>query len=237
MLPLTFFIQVPVGNVSRDSEGGSPAPSPSPPPPFSLPLLVSGHESHFRRLHCCGSGAAVGDCVPPRSASSPPPHTGDSTLRTVSFKVRLLLHLSPAAAPRQTSVPVTGLRVETEAGPARGAALAATTTSPQQIPQQPNFADFSQFQAFAASEQPSSLPEVDKHSEEAQVSVSCRPSNSFIHPIQKCSSNGHLEGHCPTHTALTYKTFNCTLIYIYLTLTSFFTISRLFGTWCDASSW
>uniref|UniRef100_A0A665TJI6 RALBP1 associated Eps domain containing 1 n=1 Tax=Echeneis naucrates TaxID=173247 RepID=A0A665TJI6_ECHNA len=34
-----------------------------------------------------------------------------------------------------------------------------------QIPQQPNFADFSQFQAFAASEQPSSLPEVDKHSE------------------------------------------------------------------------
>uniref|UniRef100_A0A3B3CXN5 RALBP1 associated Eps domain containing 1 n=1 Tax=Oryzias melastigma TaxID=30732 RepID=A0A3B3CXN5_ORYME len=50
----------------------------------------------------------------------------------------------------------------TQAGPTRGAVL--STTSPQQIPQQPNFADFSQFQAFAASEQPSSLPEVDKSS-------------------------------------------------------------------------
>uniref|UniRef100_A0A4W6FR16 RALBP1 associated Eps domain containing 1 n=1 Tax=Lates calcarifer TaxID=8187 RepID=A0A4W6FR16_LATCA len=67
----------------------------------------------------------------------------------------------------QTSVPHTGHRVEAEAVPGGGAVL--TTTSPQQIPQQPNFADFSQFQAFAASEQPSSLPEVDKHSEAGQV--------------------------------------------------------------------
>lgn len=57
--------------------------------------------------------------------------------------------------------------MEAEAVPGAGAVHA--TTSPQQIPQQPNFADFSQFQAFAASEQPSSLPEVDKHSEAAQV--------------------------------------------------------------------
>uniref|UniRef100_A0A8C6SYD3 RALBP1 associated Eps domain containing 1 n=1 Tax=Neogobius melanostomus TaxID=47308 RepID=A0A8C6SYD3_9GOBI len=42
---------------------------------------------------------------------------------------------------------------------------AVLSTSPQQIPQQPNFADFSQFQAFAASEKPTSLPEVDKHVE------------------------------------------------------------------------
>uniref|UniRef100_A0AAX7SPQ9 RALBP1 associated Eps domain containing 1 n=1 Tax=Astatotilapia calliptera TaxID=8154 RepID=A0AAX7SPQ9_ASTCA len=48
-----------------------------------------------------------------------------------------------------------------------GGAAVLTTTSPQQIPQQPNFADFSQFQAFAASEQPSSLPEGDKPSEGA----------------------------------------------------------------------
>uniref|UniRef100_A0A669BMV2 RALBP1 associated Eps domain containing 1 n=1 Tax=Oreochromis niloticus TaxID=8128 RepID=A0A669BMV2_ORENI len=34
-----------------------------------------------------------------------------------------------------------------------GGGAVLTTTSPQQIPQQPNFADFSQFQAFAASEQ------------------------------------------------------------------------------------
>uniref|UniRef100_A0A8D3ECI7 RALBP1 associated Eps domain containing 1 n=1 Tax=Scophthalmus maximus TaxID=52904 RepID=A0A8D3ECI7_SCOMX len=49
----------------------------------------------------------------------------------------------PRPLPTQTSAPHTGLRVEAEAAPG-------------QIPQQPNFADFSQFQAFAASEQPSS---------------------------------------------------------------------------------
>ncbi|XP_034999547.1 ralBP1-associated Eps domain-containing protein 1 isoform X2 [Hippoglossus stenolepis] len=73
----------------------------------------------------------------------------------------------PRPLPTQSSAPHTGHRVEAEAVPAGGAGL--TTTSPQQIPQQPNFADFSQFQAFAASEQPSSLPEVDKHSEAGQV--------------------------------------------------------------------
>uniref|UniRef100_A0AAX7VKE8 RALBP1 associated Eps domain containing 1 n=1 Tax=Astatotilapia calliptera TaxID=8154 RepID=A0AAX7VKE8_ASTCA len=52
-----------------------------------------------------------------------------------------------------------------------GGAAVLTTTSPQQIPQQPNFADFSQFQAFAASEQPSSLPEVDKHIELCESEV------------------------------------------------------------------
>uniref|UniRef100_A0A8C9X156 RALBP1 associated Eps domain containing 1 n=1 Tax=Sander lucioperca TaxID=283035 RepID=A0A8C9X156_SANLU len=65
----------------------------------------------------------------------------------------------------QTSAPHTGHRAEAEGASGGGAAL--TTTSPQQIPQQPNFADFSQFQAFAASEQPSSLPEVEKSSEGA----------------------------------------------------------------------
>lgn len=52
---------------------------------------------------------------------------------------------------------------------AGGGGAVLSSTSPQQIPQQPNFADFSQFQAFAASEQPSSLPEVDVHSEAGQV--------------------------------------------------------------------
>ncbi|XP_036003126.1 ralBP1-associated Eps domain-containing protein 1 isoform X2 [Fundulus heteroclitus] len=73
----------------------------------------------------------------------------------------------PRPLPTQTSVPLPGHRVEAEGVPAGGAVL--TTTSPQQIPQQPNFADFSQFQAYAASEQPSSLPEMDKHSEAGQV--------------------------------------------------------------------
>ncbi|KAM4713749.1 LOW QUALITY PROTEIN: ralBP1-associated Eps domain-containing protein 1 [Anableps anableps] len=73
----------------------------------------------------------------------------------------------PRPLPTQSSVPLTGHRVEAEGVPPGGAC--SPTTSPQQIPQQPNFADFSQFQAFAASEQPSSLPRNDKHSEAGQV--------------------------------------------------------------------
>lgn len=71
---------------------------------------------------------------------------------------------NPSVPSLQTSVPLAGHRPEAD-----GAAAAGGTTSPQQIPQQPNFADFSQFQAFAASEQPSSLPEVDIHCESGQV--------------------------------------------------------------------
>uniref|UniRef100_A0A8C6WK99 RALBP1 associated Eps domain containing 1 n=1 Tax=Neogobius melanostomus TaxID=47308 RepID=A0A8C6WK99_9GOBI len=67
----------------------------------------------------------------------------------------------PRPLPTQCSAPHTGPRGEADPG---GAVL---STSPQQIPQQPNFADFSQFQAFAASEKPTSLPEVEKMSEGA----------------------------------------------------------------------
>lgn len=42
-----------------------------------------------------------------------------------------------------------------------------SATSPHQIPEQPNFADFSQFQAFAASDQPNTEPE--KHPDPPQV--------------------------------------------------------------------
>uniref|UniRef100_A0A3P9L4U2 RALBP1 associated Eps domain containing 1 n=1 Tax=Oryzias latipes TaxID=8090 RepID=A0A3P9L4U2_ORYLA len=120
--------------------------APPPPPPRPHPSHSRSSSLDMNRTFAASTAAGA---VQPSAIAFPPA-------------------VPPRPLPTQTSVPVTGLRVETEAGPARGAAL-ATTTSPQQIPQQPNFADFSQFQAFAASEQPSSLPEVDKHSEEAQV--------------------------------------------------------------------
>uniref|UniRef100_A0A673CLJ0 RALBP1 associated Eps domain containing 1 n=1 Tax=Sphaeramia orbicularis TaxID=375764 RepID=A0A673CLJ0_9TELE len=71
----------------------------------------------------------------------------------------------PAVPPRPLPTQV----MQTQAPECDRGGAVLTTTSPQQIPQQPNFADFSQFQAFAASEQPSSLPEVDKHSDSGQV--------------------------------------------------------------------
>uniref|UniRef100_A0A8C7X584 RALBP1 associated Eps domain containing 1 n=1 Tax=Oryzias sinensis TaxID=183150 RepID=A0A8C7X584_9TELE len=134
----------------RSQSGTSPETlkvvAPPPPPPRPHPSHSRSSSLDMNRTFAPSTAAGA---VQPSAIAFPPA-------------------VPPRPLPTQTSVPVAGLRVETEAGPARGAAL-ATTTSPQQIPQQPNFADFSQFQAFAASEQPSSLPEVDKHSEEAQV--------------------------------------------------------------------
>uniref|UniRef100_A0A6Q2YNP6 RALBP1 associated Eps domain containing 1 n=1 Tax=Esox lucius TaxID=8010 RepID=A0A6Q2YNP6_ESOLU len=62
----------------------------------------------------------------------------------------------PRPLPTQTSGPHSGHRSD------EGLA-AHSTTSPQQIPEQPNFADFSQFQAFAASDQPGD--DGEKHAE------------------------------------------------------------------------
>lgn len=48
--------------------------------------------------------------------------------------------------------------------------IAHTSTSPQQIPEQPNFADFSQFEVFAASGvNEEEEEETEKHSEVLQV--------------------------------------------------------------------
>lgn len=49
--------------------------------------------------------------------------------------------------------------------------IAHTSTSPQQIPEQPNFADFSQFEAFAVSGvNKEEEDEIETHSEVLQVS-------------------------------------------------------------------
>uniref|UniRef100_A0A1A7WW55 RALBP1 associated Eps domain containing 1 n=1 Tax=Iconisemion striatum TaxID=60296 RepID=A0A1A7WW55_9TELE len=133
----------------RSQSGASPEAlkvvAPPPPPPRPQPSHSRSSSLDMNRTF---------------AASSAP---GQPQSSTTAFPPAV----PPRPLPTQTSVPLTGHRVETDSVPGGGAALA--TTSPQQIPQQPNFADFSQFQALAASEQPSSLPEVDKHSEAGQV--------------------------------------------------------------------
>ncbi|XP_055728714.1 ralBP1-associated Eps domain-containing protein 1-like [Salvelinus fontinalis] len=71
--------------------------------------------------------------------------------------------IPPRPLPTQTSGPHSGHRSD------EGLA-AHSTTSPLQIPEQPNFADFSQFQAFAASDQPSD--DGEKHPESLPVEKS-----------------------------------------------------------------
>ena len=60
--------------------------------------------------------------------------------------------------------------------------IAHTSTSPQQIPEQPNFADFSQFEAFAVSGVKEEEGEIETHSEVLQVSRSEDPVNCLIPP-------------------------------------------------------
>ncbi|XP_044185612.1 ralBP1-associated Eps domain-containing protein 1 isoform X1 [Thunnus albacares] len=136
----------------RSQSGTSPealkVTAPPPPPPRPHPSHSRSSSLDMNRTFAAASA------------------TGQPQPSTIAYPPAV----PPRPLPTQTSAPHTGHRVEAEGAPGGGAAL--TTTSPQQIPQQPNFADFSQFQAFAASEQPSSLPEVDKHSESGQVEKS-----------------------------------------------------------------
>lgn len=61
--------------------------------------------------------------------------------------------------------------------------IAHTSTSPQQIPEQPNFADFSQFEAFAVSGvNKEEEDEIETHSEVLQVSRSEDLVNCLIIP-------------------------------------------------------
>ncbi|XP_076023317.1 ralBP1-associated Eps domain-containing protein 1 isoform X2 [Genypterus blacodes] len=132
----------------RSHSGTSPEAlkvvAPPPPPPRPHPSHSRSSSLDMNRTFAAGSA------------------TGQQQAAAIAYPPAV----PPRPLPTQTSAPHGGHRVEAE-GASGGGAL--TTTSPQQIPQQPNFADFSQFQAFAAPEQPSSLPEVDKHSEPGQV--------------------------------------------------------------------
>jgi len=61
--------------------------------------------------------------------------------------------------------------------------ISHTSTSPQQIPEQPNFADFSQFEAFAASGvNKEEDDEIETHSEALQVGENEVVENSSVLP-------------------------------------------------------
>uniref|UniRef100_A0A8C1YLZ7 RALBP1 associated Eps domain containing 1 n=1 Tax=Cyprinus carpio TaxID=7962 RepID=A0A8C1YLZ7_CYPCA len=74
----------------------------------------------------------------------------------------------PRPLPTQTSVPHGHRSVEGDGLPA------ITSTSPQQMPEQPNFADFSQFQVFAV-DQPADDGEKPSDSGQAKVSTPLAP--------------------------------------------------------------
>uniref|UniRef100_A0A8C5H406 RALBP1 associated Eps domain containing 1 n=1 Tax=Gouania willdenowi TaxID=441366 RepID=A0A8C5H406_GOUWI len=120
----------------------------------------------------------------------PPPRPHPSHSRSSSLDMNRTFAATSASGQPQASaiayppaVPPRPLPTQVGGNQLYGAGL--TTTSPQQIPQQPNFADFSQFKAFAASEQPVSLQEGDKHSEGGQCKVSSGPLAPPPKPIRR----------------------------------------------------
>lgn len=153
----------------RSQSGTSPEAlkvvAPPPPPPRPHPSHSRSSSLDMNRTFTAAS--ATGQPQPSTTAYPPA--------------------VPPRPLPTQTSASHTGHRVEAEAVP--GSVAVLTTTSPQQIPQQPNFADFSQFQAFAASEQPSSLPEVDKHCEAGQVDKTSEGAG----PLRTVKSDGQAD--------------------------------------------
>ncbi|XP_028295718.1 ralBP1-associated Eps domain-containing protein 1 isoform X2 [Gouania willdenowi] len=150
----------------RSQSGTSPEAlkvvAPPPPPPRPHPSHSRSSSLDMNRTFAATSASGQ----PQASAIAYPPA------------------VPPRPLPTQTSVPLSGHRVEAEGVAGSGAGL--TTTSPQQIPQQPNFADFSQFKAFAASEQPVSLQEGDKHSEGGQGEKSLE----VAAPLRSVKSDG-----------------------------------------------
>uniref|UniRef100_A0A8P4KU38 RALBP1 associated Eps domain containing 1 n=1 Tax=Dicentrarchus labrax TaxID=13489 RepID=A0A8P4KU38_DICLA len=137
-----------------------------------VPIRMTPSKIHMQEMELKRTGSDHNHPTSPLLAK--PPELSEEAKLPTSMKF---------VAANTTSVPLTGHRGEAEVAPGGGAVL--TTTSPQQIPQQPNFADFSQFQAFAASEQPSSLPEVDIHSEPGQAKGSSGPLAPPPKPVRR----------------------------------------------------
>ncbi|XP_068933337.1 ralBP1-associated Eps domain-containing protein 1 isoform X7 [Petaurus breviceps papuanus] len=132
------------------------------------------------------SGTSPDNTAPPPPPPRPhPSHSRSSsldmnrtfTVTTGQQQAGVVAH-PPAVPPRPQPSQAPGPHVHRPVD-AEGL-ITHTSTSPQQIPEQPNFADFSQFEVFAASsvnEEPDD--EAEKHPEVLQVEKSSDPSSSL----------------------------------------------------------
>ncbi|XP_071377731.1 ralBP1-associated Eps domain-containing protein 1 isoform X5 [Centroberyx affinis] len=136
-----------------------------------VPIRMTPSKIHMQEMELKRTGSDHNHPTSPLLAK--PPELSEEAKLAASMKfvaANTVGQPQTGAVAYPPAVPPRPLPTQAEGASGGGAVL--TTTSPQQIPQQPNFADFSQFQAFAASDQPSSLPEVDKHNETGQVDKS-----------------------------------------------------------------
>ncbi|XP_066471253.1 ralBP1-associated Eps domain-containing protein 1 isoform X3 [Tiliqua scincoides] len=148
------------------------------------------------------SGTSPDNAAPP----PPPPRPHPSHSRSSSLDMNRTFTITPGqqqpgviayppAVPPRPQPSQAGGHVHRPAD-AEGL-IAHTSTSPQQIPEQPNFADFSQFEVFAASGvNEEEEEETEKHSEVLQVE---KPSDS-AGPLRVAKGDGRLEDKAPSST-------------------------------------
>ncbi|XP_022413537.1 ralBP1-associated Eps domain-containing protein 1 isoform X6 [Delphinapterus leucas] len=148
-----------------------------------------GNNVARQRSH---SGMSPDNTAPPPPPPRPQPsHSRSSSLdmnRTFSVTTDLCVHTGqqqagvvaqpPAVPPRpqpsQAAGPVVHRPVDADG------LITHTSTSPQQIPEQPNFADFSQFEVFAASNvNEEQDDEAEKHPEVLPVEKASDPASSL----------------------------------------------------------
>ncbi|KAM7172539.1 ralBP1-associated Eps domain-containing protein 1 isoform 11-T11 [Macrochelys suwanniensis] len=132
------------------------------------------------------SGTSPDNTAPP----PPPPRPHPSHSRSSSLDMNRSFTVTPGQ--QQAGVVAYPPAVPPRPPPSQGAGphvhrsvdaeslIAHTSTSPQQIPEQPNFADFSQFEAFAASSvNEEEEDEIETHSEVLQVEKSSDSAGSL----------------------------------------------------------
>ncbi|XP_054050197.1 ralBP1-associated Eps domain-containing protein 1 isoform X7 [Rissa tridactyla] len=162
--------------------------------PEQIGSTVTRQRSH--------SGTSPDNAAPP----PPPPRPHPSHSRSSSLDMNRSFSVTPGQ--QQAGVVAYPPAVPPRPQPSQGAGphvhrpvdaeglIAHTSTSPQQIPEQPNFADFSQFEAFAVSGvNKEEEDEIETHSEVLQVE---KPSDSAS-SHRGAKADGRVEDKAPAN--------------------------------------
>ncbi|KAM6406670.1 ralBP1-associated Eps domain-containing protein 1 isoform 21-T21 [Pluvialis apricaria] len=162
--------------------------------PEQIGSTVTRQRSH--------SGTSPDNAAPP----PPPPRPHPSHSRSSSLDMNRSFSVTPGQ--QQAGVVAYPPAVPPRPQPSQGAGphvhrpvdaeglIAHTSTSPQQIPEQPNFADFSQFEAFAVSGvSKEEEEEIETHSEVLQVE---KPSDSAS-SLRGAKADGRVEDKAPAN--------------------------------------
>ncbi|CAD7684458.1 unnamed protein product [Nyctereutes procyonoides] len=150
---------------------------------FTLDPEQIGNNVTHQRSH---SGTSPDNSAPPPPPPRPQPsHSRSSSLdmnRTFAVttgqqQAGVVAHppaVPPRPQPSQAPGPIVHCPVDADG------LITHTSTSPQQIPEQPNFADFSQFEVFAASNvNEEQYDEAEKHPEVLPVEKASDPASSL----------------------------------------------------------